>query len=126
MFPAPKNSNDLNNEWLIVCINAPHNASVATTSLPDERAIVEIPKPMKITPIFSILEYANNLFTSFCTAAKITPHKPVTIPAERIMIPAMCKSALSEICQTTRIIPYTPVLIITPDIIAETCDGAAG
>ena len=57
---------------------------------------------------------------------KVDPHSPVIIPTERIIRPIVCNSVESATYHITRIIPYTPVLIITPDMIAETCDGAAG
>ena len=119
-LPAPKNNNDLNNEWLTTCNNVPHRANVATMLFEAAEPSVAIPRPINITPMFSILEYASNRFTSFCKAARITPQRPVTTPTARMIKPAICNSCTSLMFHTTRITPYTPVLIITPDIIAET------
>ncbi len=63
---------------------------------------------------------------SFWNAAMMTPHRPVAIPMTSMATPTVESVGMDDICATTRMMPYTPVFIITPDMTADTCDGAAG
>ena len=70
-------------------------------------------------PMFSTLEYASKRFKSASTSAYSTPSTPETAPTMSIVPPHQSGPAPSQ-SKATRTKPYTPSLIITPDINAET------
>ena len=56
MFPAPKKSSDLKNEWLSVWSSAPAMPHSATSWFPEDFPRAATPSARRITPMFSIEE----------------------------------------------------------------------
>lgn len=56
MLPAPKKSSVLKNEWFTVWSRAPAMPQRAANWLPEALPSAAMPRPMRITPMFSIDE----------------------------------------------------------------------
>ena len=75
------NSSDFATVCAIICRVAASSPVAISTRLPTAVPVSATPKPVTMSPVFSMLEYAMTRDSRFCTAACAMPSSAVTAPS---------------------------------------------